>query len=90
MLRLQEARSLSKTHGGNSDRIFDTVVIILNNKIRYFATMGQRHTIWRVPVTLTGLPAFDRVEMCTKIKSKLQAESYVVVQTDDTTLFVAW
>ena len=85
-----DAARLTSAFASASDRGVKQLLGMISNKIRYFATMGHNHTVFRVPSWIPESPMFDQGQTAETLAQQLRRAGYVVLQLDDHGLFIAW
>ena len=85
-----DAARLTTAFASASDRGVKQLLAMTSNKIRYFATMGHNHTVFRVPSWMPESPMIDQDQTSKTLAQILRGAGYIVLELEDHVLFIAW
>lgn len=73
-----------------SNEILETLMLMLQCKIRVTMTFGKYDLIWTVPSFVVDLPMFDRQQVSKEITQLCLDHGFYVRELPENALYVSW
>lgn len=77
-ITVEDARRIRNTRRQGFNRTKESLVFMLEKKIRTAATLGECDTLWWIPSSLCDVPSYDVMDMTEEIAQHFTTAGYYV------------